>query len=267
MSNILSNKNCLLSLFISFGFLTACSQSPENTTTAQSSSASVDDNRYKVVTEANNIPFVYLDEKGKPMGFDIDIMQAIADDQQFQVDYEVTVWSALMNDMASNKADLGLASISITDERKQTYQFSEPYFQSQLAVLTNPMQKTDKALDFSIFQGKTIGVKEHTIADTTAKTLKLTTKPRAENFLAVTDFLTGKTQGVIGDIGVLQYYQKQYADKNLAVVTESDVKIDNYGIIVNKNKPNLLIKINNGLKNIKTNGKYQQIEQKWFGNS
>lgn len=85
--------------------------------------------------------------------------------------------------------------------------------------------------------------------------------------MAVTDFLTGKTQGVIGDIGVLQYYQKQYADKNLAVVTESDVKIDNYGIIVNKNKPNLLIKINNGLKNIKTNGKYQQIEQKWFGNS
>lgn len=253
--------------FLTAAFLTACNQAPQNTASQSNQEVNQNYERYKVVTESNNIPFVYLNEKGSPIGFDIDIMQAIADDQKFHVDYEVTVWHALMDDMANNQADLGLASISITEERKQKYQFSEPYFQSQLAVLTKSGQKIDKSSDFSAFRGQKIGVKKGTIADVTAQNLKLTTKPQAENFLAITDFLTAETQGVIGDIGVMQYYQKQYADKNLAVITESDSKLDNYGIIVNKNNSELLKKVNTGLKNIKANGKYQQIEQKWFGES
>lgn len=79
---------------------------------------------YTVATESSNIPFAFLDEKGNNIGFDIDIVNAIADNQGFLVNYTLSSWDRIFQEIENGTADIAVSSISITPERQEKYSFS-----------------------------------------------------------------------------------------------------------------------------------------------
>lgn len=92
---------------------------------------------YTIATDLTFAPFEFENEDGKLVGIDIDLLNAIAEDQGFKVDIKQLGFDAALQAVQAGQADGVIAGMSITDARKQVFDFSDPYFESgvQMAVL------------------------------------------------------------------------------------------------------------------------------------
>src|SRR5262249_13003546 len=99
--------------------------------------ASADGETYLIATDTTFAPFEFQDKQGNFVGIDMDLIRAIADDQKFKVDIKPLGFDAALQAVQANQVDGVIAGMSITDKRKQVFDFSEPYFESgiQMAVL------------------------------------------------------------------------------------------------------------------------------------
>ena len=112
---------------------------------------------YKIGTDTTFAPFEYQ-EKGKMVGIDMELIQSIAKKEGFKIEIQASGFNAALQALSSNQVDLVIAGMSITDERKATYDFSDPYFQSgiQMAVAAdNDDIKSYKDLDDKTVVAKT----------------------------------------------------------------------------------------------------------------
>ncbi|OOS20965.1 hypothetical protein B0682_05200 [Moraxella lincolnii] len=230
---------------------------------ANTTDASGTDATYKVYTDTDGIPFTYRDESGQPVGFDIDVMNAIAQDQHFAVTYDILPWPLILPSMAEGKADIAIAHISASPERQKTHNFSNPYYVSYQAALTKP--ELANITSFKDLKGHRVEVMAGTIQEEEMQQMGIATTNKDMVFPLIRSLVNDQTDAVVHDSGILQYYQQQQADKNFALMIDKEFGDDPYGIVVKKDNTALLNQINQGLANIRQNGKYQQIEQKWFG--
>ena len=270
----------LMVLFATASLLSGCGGSPDGGSTSGSgetqthASSDVADNpnntadttstaSYKVYTDADGMPFTYRDEKGQPTGFDIDVLNAIAQDQHFAVTYEVLPWSFILPSMAEGKADIAIAHISITPERQKTHNFSNSYYVSHQAALTKP--ELANITSFKDLNGQKVEVLEGSIQEEIMQQIGVATTNTDMVFPLIKNLVNGQSDAVVLDSGILQYYQQQQADMNFGLMLDKQFGDDPYGIVVKKDNTELLNQVNQGLANIRQNGKYQQIEQKWFG--
>ncbi|WP_078306076.1 transporter substrate-binding domain-containing protein [Moraxella lincolnii] len=271
----------LMLLFATASLLSGCGGSPDGGSTsgsgetqAHASSDDMADNpnntadtastvSYKVYTDADGMPFTYRDESGQPTGFDIDVMNAIAQDQHFAVTYEVLPWSLILPGMAEGKADIAIAHISITPERQKTHNFSNSYYVSHQAALTKP--ELANITSFKGLDGHRVEVLSGSIQEEIIQQMGISTTNKDMVFPLIKSLVNEQTDAVVLDSGILQYYQQQQADMNFGLVMDKEFGDDPYGIVVKKDNTELLNQVNQGLANIRQNGKYQQIEQKWFG--
>ncbi len=99
--------------------------------------ASAEGENYTIATDTTFAPFEFQDKQGKFVGIDMDLIRAIAEDQDFTVDIKPLGFDAALQAVQANQVDGVIAGMSITDERKKVFDFSEPYFESgiQMAVL------------------------------------------------------------------------------------------------------------------------------------
>ncbi|WP_230658578.1 substrate-binding periplasmic protein [Psychrobacter sp. I-STPA10] len=254
----------------------ATSQTPSETTTEAETANTTEptgDNsadlpNYIVAVENEYKPFSFRDENAQLIGYDVDILDAIAKDQNFTVTYIPAPFSEKFQDLKAKKYDIVAAGTSITDERKKTMDFSNPYHDSYQAVIALPNQPVIN--NFENLIEHTIAVEPNTISD---KFLKETIKINPSNIIPVTTPFTAiekviqnQADYAISDSPVLQYYGQQFQDLDLKVYIDKSSEPDHYGFVVAKNRDDdLLQKINTGLNNIKADGTYQAINQKWFG--
>lgn len=233
-----------------------------NTATAGEAAANPNEKSYKVLTDGDGMPFTFRDEQGKVQGFDIDVMNAIAEDQGFSVSYDILPWNTILPSMAENKGDLAIAHISITEERQKIHSYSNPYYQSSQLALVKPNFAT--ATNFAQLKDARISVLKDSITDDLFKGMNIATTPYDKIFPMVKSLVNDEADAMVLDSGIVEYYNKEYAKEGFAIIADESVPKDDYGIVVSKTQPELLTKVNAGLNNIKQNGKYQQIHQKWF---
>lgn len=226
--------------------------------------ASSGENVYKVGLDATYPPFENL-SGDKVEGFDIDIIKAVAEEAGIKINIKNTGWDPLFNGLDNGTVDIGISAITITDKRKETYDFSDPYFEANqlIMVLGDSSVKTLKDLE-----GQKIGVQSATtgdfvVQDTFGKTYK-GLKGYEDIPTAVDDLLLGRIQAVVADNVVLQEYALKLKDKDIKLIKDPSFEVENYGITVKKGNTELLTKLNDGLKKIKENGTYQQIYSKYF---
>lgn len=112
---------------------------------------------YKIGTDVTFAPFEFQNEKNEYVGIDIDLLNAIADDQDFDVDLRPLGFDSSVQGVQSNQLDAMIAGMSITDERKKSFDFSDPYFDSgiQMAVKADD----DETTSLDNLKGKTVGAK------------------------------------------------------------------------------------------------------------
>ncbi len=221
---------------------------------------------YKVGTDAAYPPFEFLDGDNI-VGFDIDILNAAADAAGIKLEIEHTGWDPLFNGIDNGSIDMGISSITITEDRKLKYDFSNPYFEAHQLIMVKEDSDVTSLQDLA---GKNIGVQTATtgnfvVQDAFGETYK-GIKGYDDTPSAVDDLLLGRLDAVVVDNGVLQEYLKVVEKDGFKLVTDPAFELEEYGIIVKKDRDDGLIdKINEGLKIIKDNGQYDEIYQKYFG--
>ncbi|MGX7164378.1 amino acid ABC transporter substrate-binding protein/permease [Enterococcus massiliensis] len=214
---------------------------------------------YKIGTDLTFAPFEFQNENNEYVGIDIDLLNEIAKDQNFSVDLRPLGFDSSIQGVQSNQLDGMIAGMSITDERKESFDFSEPYFDSgiQMAVRADEESITD----YDGLKGKTVGAKVGTESATFLEEKKETYGFKVKVYDAA-DGLYGAlrnntVQAIFDDYPVLGYAISNGEEFKLIGEPEQG---NSYGFAVKKGENSeLLEKFNNGLKKLKENGRYDKI--------
>lgn len=218
---------------------------------------------YNVATISTFTPFVFRDENGKTIGFDVDILKAVGEKEGFGVNYLVVPWDGIFNTVNTDSHDIISSAIVITPERQQLVDFSQPYIDSgRMAVVKSDLkdstieQLADKKF---VTQAGTsnVPILEGLVSDP-ANISGVDTQ-----YLEIQGVLSGKADVAFDDSRVMQYYVANNPD--LYGIEYKDYPGDEFGFAVKKGNKELLEKINNGLDEIKKDGTYNVIYKKWFG--
>lgn len=222
---------------------------------------------YKVAVSGTFPPFGYVGKEGKPQGFEIDLINAIAGEEGFKVKCEVTSWQGIMSALKSKNADILLESMTITDERKKEVDFSDPYFESTNYIMVPQNSQIQSLEDL---KGKTVACSMGTTGDIAISKLLGSNYEGIKRFkktsLAFLELKNHKVDAAIGDSGIVMYYIKSNPEAKLRIVEDIKFPKEYYGMAVRKGDTETLQKINSGLKKIKENGKYEELLNKWFQN-
>ncbi len=218
-----------------------------------------------LATDAAFPPMEFVDANKAIVGFDIDMMNAIAKAMGIEVEYKNTAWDGIFAGLESGGYDGIISSVTITDERKAKYDFSDPYINAGQAVvvLASDMAiKSDKDLT-----GKTIGAQIGTTGALAVEKISGVTLKEYDTIdLAFADLVNGAVQAVVVDTPVAADYaltSDQFKGK-LKIVGEPFTE-EYYGVLVRKGEQKeFLAAFNEGLKKIKADGTYDTIYAKWI---
>lgn len=219
---------------------------------------------YKIGTDAAYPPFE-KQEGGQIVGFDADVLNAIAEAAGIKVELFHAGWDPLFEGIDRGTIDAGISAITITEDRKKVYDFSEPYFEASQLIMV-PKDSTVTVL--ADLEGKKIGVQSATTGDLAVQEAFGKTYAGIKGYedtpSAVDDLVIGRVDAVVADNAVLQEYLKVLNNDQFKVVKDPAFAVEYYGMMVKKGNTELLAKLNEGLKIIKENGKYDEIFNKYF---
>ena len=216
----------------------------------------------EVLTVGSDIPYPPF-EQGKPgnyTGFDIELMEAIAEKIGRTAEFQDTSFETIFRDVAQGKFDAVISAATITEEREKAVDFSNPYYLSEQAVLVKEGGSIESLEELD---GKTVGVQQGTTGQELAKE-KLPNseiRPFPEGPDAVNALKAGTVEGVVIDAPVAANAVEKSGGVEIAekVPTEEE-----YGIAVAQGETELLDEINQGLKEVEDDGTYKTIYEKWF---
>ncbi|MEK4057579.1 amino acid ABC transporter substrate-binding protein/permease [Paenibacillus sp. FSL F4-0087] len=220
---------------------------------------------YVIGTDITFAPFEYQDENGDYVGIDMDLLDAIAKDQNFNYQIKALGFNAAVQALESNQVDGVIAGMSITDERKQKFDFSESYFDS--GVVMGVSANNDTVKSYEDLRGRKVAVKTGTegysFAESIASKYGFTIVPFDDSSQMYDDVKTGNSAACFEDYPVLAYGVKQ--NNGLKIVTKKEDGAS-YGFAVSKGQNQELLKMfNDGLTNIKVSGEYDRIKENYLG--
>ena len=217
-----------------------------------------------IATDTTFAPFEFQNAQGQYVGVDIELLAAIAADQGFTYDLKPLGFSAAVAALESSQADGVIAGMSITEERKQKYDFSAPYYDSGVVMAIRAGDNAIKG--YADLRGKRVAVKTGTEGATFAESIKdqygFTLAYFDESPFMYEEVKAGNSVACFEDYPVMGYGISQ--GNGLKMVTGME-KGSSYGFAVLKGKnQELLQKFDQGLINIKENGTYQAILDKYI---
>lgn len=209
-----------------------------------------------------NVPWEFLNESGDTVGFEVDLVKAVADKLGAEVDIQNIPFNGLFSAVQSGRIDIATSSITITDERLQSVSFAQPYYDSDQSLTTaagGPESLTE-------MEGKVVGVDTGSTGDmwatANAETYAFDDIRRYEGLApAMLDLAAGRIDGYISDIPALLYYVK---DKPSLQVVERIETGEKYSMMFAKDAE-LAVKVNDVLTELKESGVVAELHEKWFG--
>ncbi len=219
---------------------------------------------YTIATDTTFAPFEFEDTSGKFVGVDIELLEAIAKDQGFKYELQALGFNAAVQALEAKQVDGVIAGMSITDERKLKFNFSEPYFDSGVVMGIAAENETIKS--YSDLSGQKVAVKTGTegatFAESIASQYGFETVYFEDSANLYEDVKLGNTVACFEDYPVLGYAITQ--NVGLKIVTEKE-KGSSYGFAVAKDaNAELLQMFNDGLEHVKANGTYDKILDKYI---
>ena len=218
----------------------------------------------RIATEGAFPPFNTIDDQGKPQGFDVDIARALC--EQMKADCEIVTqdWDGIIPGLLAKKYDAIIASMSITPERLEAVDFSDPYYSNKLQFVA-PKGK-DYDLSAEGLDGKTVGAQRATIS---AQWLE-ENRPGADIKLygtqeeAFLDLASGRLDVVLNDVYVTYDWLKSEEGKDFEFKGEPVYDDDKIAVALRKGDDELREKLNKALAEIIANGTYEKINAEYF---
>jgi len=233
--------------------------------TAEKKADATEGNVLRIGTEGAYAPFNYTNADGTLGGFDIEIANAICADMQVTCEIVAQDWDGIIPGLKAGKYDAIVAAMSVTPERAQQVAFTDPYFSNALVFLA----KKDSTFD----PAKVTDINAHSIAaqrSTISSQWLENTYPKADMKLydtlsnAFLDLGAGRVDAMISDkLPAIEWLSSTSGSNYVLKGAEIDIN-DNFAIAVRPNDEALQAKINTSLSNIKANGTYDKINQKYF---
>ena len=216
----------------------------------------------ETLTVGSDIPYPPF-EQGKPgnyTGFDIELMEAIAEKIGRTAEFQDTSFETIFRDVAQGKFEAVISAATITPEREKAVAFSDPYYLSEQAILVPEGSEIESLEDLS---GKTVGAQQGTTGLELAKSESDASevRPYPEGPDAVTALKSGAIEAVIIDAPVAQNAVEKAGGVEIAEKVPTEEK---YGIALAKDNTGLLEEINEGLREVIDDGTYTTIYEKWF---
>lgn len=204
-------------------------------------------------------PFEYR-QGGKIVGFDIDLAQEIANDTGRQLVIEEMNFDGLIAALQAGKIDMAVAGMSVTPERSQNVNFSNPYYlASQMIVVRDNDQRIKNKTDLT---GKKIGVQLGSTGDTIVGQLPHVTKIQFSAVPAVLQELrSGRIDAAVLDNAPAETYIKTNPDLKML---DTKLSEENYAIAMRKDRTDLLDQVNATIKRVRQDGTYQRLIEKHF---
>ena len=219
---------------------------------------------YKIVMDSSFAPFEYQNDAGQYVGIDVELIKAIAEQQGFTITLSNPGFDAALNAVQAGQADAVIAGMSITDARKEIFDFSDAYYTSNilLAVKTGSPYAS-----YADLKGKTVvaknGTSSYAFLDENAATYGYTLKAFDEASTMYDSLNSGSIDALMDDEAVLRYAIQQGREFDTPIPGEPSGE---YGFAVNKgSNPELIEMFNNGLAALVASGKYDEIVQKYLG--
>ena len=247
------------------GATKATSSTPETTTPAGQKATPVKA-KYTIASDSSFAPFVFQDSNNKYTGIDMDLIKAIAKDQGFTIEITNPGFDAALNAVQSGQADGMIAGMSVTDARKETFDFSEPYYTAN-AILA--VKGSSTIASYKDLKGKTIGVKNGTASQTFLTKSQSKYDYKIKTFADASSMYdslnSGSVDAVMDDEPVVKYSISQ--GQKLKTPIKGTPIGDTAFAVKKGSNPELIQMFNNGLANIKKNGQYQKILDKYLKKS
>lgn len=215
-----------------------------------------------IATDATFPPFEMVDENTKELiGFDIELMKAVADKAGINYEFVNLPFDPMLAGLAQCQYDMAIAAITITEERKEEFLFSNPYIDAGQIIVVKAGNENIKSKDD--LSGKTIGAQLGTTGEIEAKAIDgVNYKPYDTYDLAFLDLANGQIDAVIADYPTALGFIAKNPDK-LKTVGEKFTD-ESYGIAICKNRGDLLEKINPALQAVIDAGVVDQLAAKYL---
>lgn len=216
-----------------------------------------------VGTNAEFMPFEFTDDDNNIIGYDIDVIMAVAKAEGFPAVIHNQSFDTLVEGLESGKLDAVISGMTITEARKEKIDFSEPYYNAaQVIVVQNKTKGFEKIEDV---KGKLVGVQLGTTGAGMAEAVMGENNPDLRQFRKYNEVFSelklGRIDAIVVDLPVAEAYVKKLDGIRISSPRMSE---EEYGIAVKKGNKELLDKINAGLKKIRESGEYDKITAKWF---
>lgn len=213
-------------------------------------------------------PMGFLDENNELVGFDIDMAKAAAQKLGVTVEFQVINWDMKEQELNQGNVDLIWNGYSITDERKEQVNFTEPYLDNEQVVVTMADSGITSLEDL---EGKVVAAQINSsaveamdahpeISDTFGDRPVFDT-----NDMAIMDMEAGRSDAVVADKVLLEYVISHKEDPSLYMILGESFGSEEYAVGVRKDDENLLAALNQALEELKGDGTAAQISEKWFG--
>jgi polar amino acid transport system substrate-binding protein len=249
--------------------LAACGDDSKDSSSASSTTAK--DSGSKTLVVCSDIPYEPMEmeatEEKTPSGytgFDIDLVQSIADADDRTLEVKVTPFDGIFAAMDAGNCDAVVSSVSINDDRKKNMDFTQPYYDSGQSLMVLKSNQ-DKFATLDDLKGKNIGVQSGTTGEEYAKAntptgATITALPGAADLFAALQ--AGSIDAVLQDYPINAY---RAAQDDLFVVSKEFPTKEQYGMAVKKGNAETLKLLNDGLTEAKANGTYDTLYEKYFG--
>ncbi len=219
---------------------------------------------FKVGTEGTYAPFTYHAESGKLTGFDVDIASAIAQRLGVKPEFVEGKWDGLIAGLDVNRYDAVINEVSVTDARKAKYDFSTPYITTRAVLIVRTDNTTIKTFD---------DLKGKKSANTLTSNFGKIAKDHGADVVGVQGFnesidllTSGRVDATINDSLSFLDFKKHKPDAQVKIVaTDSSSDADESAVLLRKGDPALVAAIDKALADIKADGTYAKISEKYFG--
>ena len=232
-------------------------------TTSAGQKATPVKSKYVIASDSSFAPFVFQNSSNQYIGIDMDLIKAIAEDQGFEIEITNPGFDAAINAVQSGQADGMIAGMSVTDARKETFDFSDSYYTANTIL---GVKESSTISSYEDLKGKTVGVKNGTASQTflTENQSKYGYKIKtfADGSSMYDSLNTGSIDAVMDDEPVLKYSISQ--GQKLKTPIEGTPIGETAFAVKKGSNPELIEMFNNGLANLKASGEFQKILDKYL---
>ncbi|MFM1651316.1 transporter substrate-binding domain-containing protein [Brevibacillus sp. B_LB10_24] len=217
----------------------------------------------RVAGDKNFPPFEFVNNQGDYIGFNIDVMKALASKKGIRIEFHPMSWNEAVEALKDGRVE-AIQGMKYSAGRSEVFRFSDPYFTSSQGIFVLKDNLSIRRLQD--LEGKRVAVQKGDIAnDLLSKLNRLEFIKTDSQQEAIQLLVEGKVDAFVGNRITGQYFIQNSNQQDLIKIVGEPIDPTAYGIAVLPRNKELLDTLNDGISQIKSDGTYKKIEQHWFG--